>query len=88
MRALAALIALALIGAGVFWFLTAPARLDAGIGREMDEPGDAKAGEIVFHAAGCAACHAKPTSRRSLAAAGVEDAVRADHAPKHFARSR
>ncbi len=59
MRALAALIALALIGAVAFWVLTAPRELDAAIAREMAKPGDAKAGEIVFWAGGCAACHAK-----------------------------
>ncbi len=59
MKALAALIALALIGAGAFWFLSAPSRLDPQIAAEMDKPGDARAGEIVFWVSGCAACHAK-----------------------------
>lgn len=59
MRALAALIALALFGAGAFWFLSAPSQLDPEIAAEMDKPGDAQAGEVVFWVAGCAACHAK-----------------------------
>ncbi|HXT06878.1 MAG TPA: cytochrome c [Roseiarcus sp.] len=59
MRVLAALIALALVGAVAFWVLTVPAELDPKIAQAMGEPGDAKAGETVFWAAGCAACHAK-----------------------------
>ncbi len=59
MRVLAALIALALVGAVAFWVLTAPAELDPKIAQAMREPGDAKAGELVFWAGGCAACHAK-----------------------------
>ncbi len=66
MRALLALIALALMGAGVFWELTAPRRLDPDIARAMAEPGDAKAGEIVFYVAGCSACHAKPDAPTKL----------------------
>jgi len=60
MRVLAALFALALVGAVAFWVLTAPAELDPKIAQAMGEPGDAKAGEVVFWAAGCAACHAQP----------------------------
>lgn len=59
MRVLAALIAVALIGAVAFWVLTAPAELDPKIALAMGQPGDAKAGEAVFWAGGCAACHAK-----------------------------
>ncbi len=59
MRVLAALVALALVGAVAFWVLTAPAELDPKIAQAMREPGDAKAGELVFWAGGCAACHAK-----------------------------
>jgi mono/diheme cytochrome c family protein len=58
-KRLAALLALAaLLGAGAFWFLTAPGALDPAIARGMEQPGDAKAGELVFWAAGCASCHA------------------------------
>ena len=54
-------LALAILGGLFLWFLTAPARLDA------DEiaalaPGDAAAGERMFHAGGCASCHAVPKS--------------------------
>jgi mono/diheme cytochrome c family protein len=59
MRLVAALVALALIGAVAFWALTAPVALEAGIAQAFAEPGDAKAGETVFWAAGCASCHAK-----------------------------
>ncbi|MDE3175668.1 MAG: cytochrome c [Pseudomonadota bacterium] len=59
MKALAALIVLALIGAGAFWRLSAPSRLDPSIAAEMDKPGDAHNGAVVFWIAGCAACHAK-----------------------------
>lgn len=52
------LIALALIGAGIGWFLTGPQKLD---GTELAGlSGDAVAGEIVFHASGCNSCHAAP----------------------------
>lgn len=67
MRALAALVALALVGAVGFWVLTMPAELDPRIARAMGEPGDAKAGETVFWAAGCAACHAKSGEPLKLA---------------------
>jgi mono/diheme cytochrome c family protein len=67
MRGLAALIALALVGAVAFWVLTAPAGLDPKIAQAMGEPGDAKAGELVFWAGGCAACHAKSGEPLKLA---------------------
>jgi mono/diheme cytochrome c family protein len=66
MRAILALIALALIGAGAFWRLSAPGPLDAEIALAMDKPGDAGKGEIVFWAGGCAACHAKPDAPTQL----------------------
>jgi len=67
MRAVGVLVLLALAGAGAFWYLTEPSRLDAVVAREMENPGDAKAGEIVFWVAGCAACHAgKPDDPMKL----------------------
>src|SRR3954465_8106615 len=66
MRVLAALVALALIGAVAFWLISAPTQLDAGVAREMEAPGDAKAGEVVFWTAGCASCHAKPDAPTEL----------------------
>ena len=52
--------AIALVGGGVFWLLTTPARLDAGATAALEAPGDAARGEEVFFAAGCASCHAAP----------------------------
>ncbi|QCO54807.1 cytochrome c [Pseudorhodobacter turbinis] len=46
---------LALIGGGVFWFVTAPTPLAPEATANLT--GDAKAGEAVFWAAGCASCH-------------------------------
>jgi len=66
MRALAALLALALVAAGVLWIASKPARLDPEVAAAMDKPGDAKAGEIVFWTAGCASCHAKPDAPTAL----------------------
>jgi mono/diheme cytochrome c family protein len=66
-RILAALIGLALLGAVAFWVITQPRDLDPGIAREMAKPGDAKAGEIVFWAGGCAACHAQKDAPLKLA---------------------
>lgn len=49
------------VGAGAFWFLTEPKRLDAetiaGLGS-----GDATRGERIFWAGGCTSCHARPKS--------------------------
>jgi mono/diheme cytochrome c family protein len=49
------------VGAGAFWLLTEPKRLDAetiaGLGS-----GDATRGERVFWAGGCTSCHARPKS--------------------------
>lgn len=57
-RWLTALIALALIGAGVFWLLTLPGKLPAALAE--GPPGDAERGAEVFAAAGCASCHIAP----------------------------
>ncbi|WP_050526330.1 cytochrome c [Pseudorhodobacter aquimaris] len=46
---------LALIGGGVFWFVTAPKTLAPEVTAGLT--GDAEAGEAVFWAAGCASCH-------------------------------
>ncbi|WP_019172144.1 cytochrome c [Pseudaminobacter salicylatoxidans] len=52
-------VAVCAVGAGAFWALTAPVRLDdvalAALGQ-----GDATRGERMFWAAGCASCHARP----------------------------
>ena len=57
-RLLGYLIGLAVIGAGVAWFLTAPDRLDPAATADLQ--GDAARGEAVFWAAGCASCHSAP----------------------------
>ena len=66
MRALVALVALALIGAGAFWLVTTPTPLDPAIALAMAGPGDAARGETVFWAGGCASCHAKPDAPTAL----------------------
>jgi mono/diheme cytochrome c family protein len=58
MRLLAGLVGVALMGVVAFWATTEPAGFDPALAREMARPGDPKAGEIVFWAGGCAACHA------------------------------
>jgi len=47
---------LAVIGAGVAWWITAPNTADASVLAGVE--GDAAQGELVFYAAGCASCHA------------------------------
>ena len=49
------LLVLAIIGSGVFWFLTRPSPLPASA--FIGLTGDIKRGEPVFWAAGCASCH-------------------------------
>jgi mono/diheme cytochrome c family protein len=69
MRGLRWLLVLAVVAAGAGWWLTRPVGLTesdfAGL------TGDAARGEAVFHAAGCASCHAAPEAsgeaRRVLA---------------------
>ena len=53
---------LAVLGGLLFWWLTAPEGLNA---RQLAEipSGDATAGERIFHAGGCASCHAVPKSK-------------------------
>lgn len=48
-------------GAGLFWFLTMPVRLD-GAAVAAVGPGDAARGERIFWAGGCASCHSVPKS--------------------------
>lgn len=58
MRWLAVLLALALVGAGAAWWLTAPRPLAAA---ELEGlAGDAERGRPLFAAAGCASCHVAP----------------------------
>ena len=69
-RFLTTLVVLALIGAGIAWFVTAPETLaeDALDGLS----GDAARGEAVFWAGGCASCHMAPESEDRLRLAGGE----------------
>ncbi|MDN5789076.1 c-type cytochrome, partial [Pseudorhodobacter sp.] len=55
MRFLTAAAILAVIGGGVFWFVTAPKPLDPSATASLT--GDATHGEQVFWATGCASCH-------------------------------
>ena len=48
----------AVLGAGVFWAVTRPDPLPADHFAGLT--GDAARGAAVFHAAGCASCHAAP----------------------------
>lgn len=50
---------LAGIGAGAFWFLTEPERLDEATLAKLGA-GDAARGERIFWAGGCTSCHARP----------------------------
>jgi mono/diheme cytochrome c family protein len=60
-RIIGVLLLLAVAGLAVFWVLTRPAPLgsDAIAGRS----GDSARGALVFHAGGCASCHAAPGAR-------------------------
>lgn len=60
-RILGILVALAVLGAGVFWLLTRPETVDPA--RFAGLSGDAARGEAVFWAGGCASCHAAPGAR-------------------------
>lgn len=60
-RLLKFLLVLGLIGGGIFWLLTAPRTLDASAVPQRTP--DLANGELVFHAGGCASCHAaRPVS--------------------------
>jgi mono/diheme cytochrome c family protein len=57
-RVVLALLVLALLGAGGFWFVTAPSKVAADA-LPAHTP-DLANGEVMFHAGGCNACHAAP----------------------------
>ncbi|QFT59842.1 Fructose dehydrogenase cytochrome subunit precursor [Sulfitobacter sp. THAF37] len=69
-RFLIAICLLAVIGLGAFWVLTRPAplRADVAAGHTADPDNGAR----VFHAGGCASCHAAPDSEDKLTLAGGE----------------
>lgn len=54
-------VVLAIVGGLFFWWLTSPAYLAADEIASIPD-GDAAAGERIFHAGGCASCHAAPKS--------------------------
>jgi len=58
LRATAAVVILAIAGAALAWFLTAPQPLDAAA-LPAHEP-DVANGERIFYVGGCASCHADP----------------------------
>lgn len=58
-RFLGGIVVLGALGAGAFLFLTAPERLPAETWATAGEP-DLANGERLFHAGGCASCHAAP----------------------------
>ena len=60
-RLLLVLVALAVVGFGAFYFVTAPKSRDAAEFSGLSP--DAAKGEAVFWASGCAACHAAPGSK-------------------------
>ncbi|WP_075214707.1 c-type cytochrome [Mongoliimonas terrestris] len=58
---LAAASGLAVVGAGAFWFITAPTRTaEAALPNHV---ADLANGERIFHAGGCASCHAAPGAK-------------------------
>ncbi len=61
-KALLVLAGLAIIVAlgAAGWFASAPRSLSAIVAQEVDAPGEAAAGRIVFFAAGCDSCHMSP----------------------------
>ncbi|PHP65158.1 cytochrome C [Zhengella mangrovi] len=67
------LVLLAVAGGLAFWFITAPKTLSADEIAALPQ-GDAAAGERIFYAAGCAACHAAPGAKgdEKLVLAGGE----------------
>ncbi len=71
-RVLAWLVALAIVGFGVFWFVTMPSPRD--MGPYAGLTGDTAHGEQVFWASGCASCHAAPGAKgdATLVLAGGE----------------
>ncbi|QRI64330.1 cytochrome c [Shinella sp. PSBB067] len=58
-RFLGGIVVIGALGAGAFLFLTAPERLPAETWATAGEP-DLANGERLFHAGGCASCHAAP----------------------------
>jgi mono/diheme cytochrome c family protein len=56
------ILVLAGVGVAAGWALSAPSRIDPQLMAQAG-PGDAARGERIFHAGGCASCHARPGSK-------------------------
>jgi mono/diheme cytochrome c family protein len=72
-RAAVVVVILAIVGAALFWFLTAPQPLEAAALPAHEA--DLANGELIFHVGGCASCHAAPDSEgddRLRLAGGLE----------------
>jgi mono/diheme cytochrome c family protein len=59
-RILAVLVLLAILAGAAFWFLTGPDRQSAGLEAVAAGAPDVANGAVVYHAGGCASCHATP----------------------------
>jgi mono/diheme cytochrome c family protein len=59
-RILAVLVLLAILAGAAFWFLTGPDRQSAGLEAVAAGAPDVANGVVVYHAGGCASCHATP----------------------------
>ncbi|MDB5643294.1 MAG: putative diheme cytochrome c-553 [Hyphomicrobiales bacterium] len=60
-RLFSALLLVAIVGLGLFWWLTRPIMAVTGAqAAALEQGGDAGRGELVFNAGGCASCHATP----------------------------
>lgn len=69
-RFLLILVFLAVAGLGAFWLVTGPQRVAAAGDKALEAPGDVELGRIVFHAGGCASCHATPNQPDRLRLGG------------------
>lgn len=66
------LAAMAALGA-VAWMASAPRPLEPALAEAASAPGNAEAGRIVFHAAGCASCHQSPGQPNPLRLGGGQE---------------
>ena len=64
------IVALALTGFGVFWFISAPQTVVSVTNSAFQAPGDAQLGKVIFDAGGCASCHATPNQPDRLRLGG------------------
>jgi mono/diheme cytochrome c family protein len=69
-RFLVAVLVLAALGAGAFWFLTSPDRQTAGLEPVPAGAPNIENGRVAFHVGGCASCHATPNQDDRLKLGG------------------